>query len=130
MPFFLLILWICWISENVQKWVDALRSGEYKQGRGRLKDNNSYCCLGVLCEVFKEEADLEAGEEAFYSKGDEVCFQTSPPFSINKLLGFKQFDGFGQVTNLFISLNDKDGKSFSEIADYIEEHYEELFNNI
>lgn len=36
-------------------WLEALRSGEYKQGFGQLKfeeDNETkYCCLGVLCDV-------------------------------------------------------------------------------
>ena len=36
------------------KWLEALRSGEYKQGRMKLKNeyNGSYCCLGVLCDVY------------------------------------------------------------------------------
>lgn len=33
------------------KWIAALRSGAYKQGKGRLRRGDSYCCLGVLCEV-------------------------------------------------------------------------------
>lgn len=40
-------------------WVDALESGEYTQGTGMLKysydgDNESYCCLGVLCDVLSK----------------------------------------------------------------------------
>lgn len=42
--------------EIARKWVDALRSGKYQQGKHRLgtvKENGDieYCCLGVLCEV-------------------------------------------------------------------------------
>jgi hypothetical protein len=37
------------------KWIKALRSGEYKQGKGVLRSGTgkdaSYCCLGVLCDV-------------------------------------------------------------------------------
>lgn len=33
------------------KWIEALRSGAYKQGQKQLKKGASYCCLGVLCEV-------------------------------------------------------------------------------
>jgi hypothetical protein len=34
------------------KWVAALRSGEYKQGRSKLRDeHDNYCCLGVLCDL-------------------------------------------------------------------------------
>lgn len=33
------------------KWVAALRSGEYKQGRGQLRIGDRFCCLGVLCDL-------------------------------------------------------------------------------
>ena len=34
------------------KWVAALRSGEYKQGRGALRNAaDEFCCLGVLCDL-------------------------------------------------------------------------------
>lgn len=38
------------------QWVAALRSGEYKQGTGVLRETDesgetTYCCLGVLCEL-------------------------------------------------------------------------------
>lgn len=37
---------------NLLKWVEALESGEYQQGRGALRnDDDTYCCLGVACEV-------------------------------------------------------------------------------
>lgn len=33
------------------KWIDALLSGEFAQGTGRLRRGDSFCCLGVLCEI-------------------------------------------------------------------------------
>lgn len=33
------------------RWVEALRSGEYSQGYGELAIDGRYCCLGVLCEI-------------------------------------------------------------------------------
>lgn len=37
------------------KWVKALKSGEFKQGKNTLKNNGKYCCLGVLCELYRKE---------------------------------------------------------------------------
>lgn len=34
-----------------RQWVDALRSGDYTQGKGYLHQNDTYCCLGVLCDL-------------------------------------------------------------------------------
>lgn len=40
------------MKEDIKKiWVDALRSGEYAQGDGRLYNGEDYCCLGVLCDI-------------------------------------------------------------------------------
>ena len=33
------------------KWLEALRSGKYKQTTGRLQDSKGFCCLGVACDV-------------------------------------------------------------------------------
>lgn len=42
-------------AEVKAQWVAALRSGEYAQTKGRLRDGSGYCCLGVLCEVAVKE---------------------------------------------------------------------------
>lgn len=35
-----------------EEWVTALRSGEYRQGKGFLRNSDDeYCCLGVLCDL-------------------------------------------------------------------------------
>lgn len=40
------------LSEALKaKWIAALRSEKFKQARGKLKDGQAYCCLGVLCKV-------------------------------------------------------------------------------
>ena len=36
---------------NLRKWVEALRSGKYKQTRGALRDGDAFCCLGVACDI-------------------------------------------------------------------------------
>lgn len=57
------------MNEQVKKmWVDALRSGEYKQGQNVLHAFNSvgeerFCCLGVLCDIaVKHNVVARSGE--------------------------------------------------------------------
>ena len=40
-------------KQNLQDWIDALRSGDYIQTRDRLHvtDTCEYCALGVACEI-------------------------------------------------------------------------------
>lgn len=45
-------------AELKAKWIDALWSGAYEQGRGELYLRGRYCCLGVLCVV----ADIDIAE--------------------------------------------------------------------
>lgn len=49
-----------------KKWLKALRSGKYEQGEGVLLYHGKYCCLGVLCDVVKDEMkeDFDFYDEA------------------------------------------------------------------
>lgn len=37
--------------EIKEAWVAALRSGERKQTKGKLRSADGFCCLGVLCDL-------------------------------------------------------------------------------
>lgn len=41
-------------QEDKNKWIEALKSGEYRQGTDGLHIEDSYCCLGVLCDISKK----------------------------------------------------------------------------
>lgn len=54
------------MNENMQKWLEALRSGQYSQTTGKLDSfdeatgAHSYCCLGVACDIaLKAGVDME-----------------------------------------------------------------------
>lgn len=54
------------------KWVAALESGDYKQGRATLFDGDKHCCLGVKAEIdgckFIKERNSFAIEGGYYSQ--------------------------------------------------------------
>ena len=107
------------MNENVKNlWVDALRSGEYSQTKRQLQDDGGYCCLGVLCEV---------GEKA------GIPVNTRPNGKLSGLSltaqgGILDWSGTGQLDqqNTLIRMNDAGGKTFEEIADYIEDIWEQI----
>ena len=46
------------MDKKIKKdWIAALRSGDYGQGVGKLHDaeNNTFCALGVLCDLWRRE---------------------------------------------------------------------------
>jgi hypothetical protein len=104
-----------------QKWVDALRSGEYQQTQKRLRKEDGFCCLGVLCDLYGKENQLE-WEPSIYN--DAYMFQgnvSSLPLSVVEWSGV---EGTNPYINVKISslagLNDA-GCTFEEIADVIGE---------
>jgi hypothetical protein len=118
--------------ELKQKWVTALRSGDYKQGQGKLRyrlehqEEDRFCCLGVLCDVAGvewESVNLRAygGEREIEYRVDnpEGGFSsiTSLPIAISDLAEFE----LGTQDSLIL-LNDTEGKDFEFIADWIEEN--------
>lgn len=59
-------------KDLLQKWVAALRSGNYKQGEEYLCYNGKYCCLGVLVEQ-----DPRCTKEDVMSDTDPTTWTTS-----------------------------------------------------
>lgn len=111
-----------------EKWIKALRSGRYRQGKNTLKEGRYYCCLGVLCTVAgaKWKPNRE-GMEIPFIDGKQVSALDEHYLSTTALRRF----GFRDKRQKLLA-NFNDGhpfgqpaitrKNFKEIADYIEEH--------
>ena len=113
--------------ENIRKWVEALRSGEYQQGTGYLQRDGQFCCLGVACELAGESKvqRLEAGtvDKVIYygESGGEVSARLLPP-ATRLWLGLTDRDVRLSNNPGAATLNDS-GHTFAEIADAIEKEY-------
>jgi len=111
------------------KWLEALRSGEYEQTRGKLKDDKGFCCLGVLCDLHSKETGNEwetlFDVEVYLGIGGilpvRVCsWAELPPSKINPDVYYTNSNGnFFQTT--LAELNDIYKLNFNQIADIIEE---------
>lgn len=117
--------------KQIQKWIDALRSGKYEQAVGMLQNDRGYCCLGVACEIFIPENKKRRNYRGNLVGGmpDD---QVHAPMWLKKInLDFfkraavrtsKDASGYGQRTGL-TNLNDTYVHSFSEIADILQAVY-------
>lgn len=115
-----------------ERWATALESGEYKQGTGGLRDADSdtYCCLGVLCELAVEDGIIERrlrkgfrqSPEWVYGYPGESAFL--PP-EVTKWAGLDQpggrFSGNSPTVNgtELVELNDNQYRDFPYIAQQI-----------
>lgn len=119
-------------QEIKRKWIQALRSGAYKQGKNMLQSSKGeFCSLGVLCDIFvKENPEIEW-------KNHEVCCYLSgrmvkiipvsygaPPYIVGVWAGFDNGIPPKLIYNNYkrslIFLNDTKSLPFFEIADLIE----------
>jgi len=123
------------------EWLAALRSGKYEQGRYRLRTENQYCCLGVLCDILKEKVDGEwvrcvepplGNSENTLDGKEQWCFQVGKqetttggalPKEVAKHVGLPT----DNLTIMYLphfslsDLNDS-GASFDKIAEAIEKN--------
>ena len=99
-------------KELMTRWIEALESGRYRQGRGVLKRTDDsghvrYCCLGVLQKL---EPKLECN-------GWTMLL----PTTVRKNLGCDLEQSY------LVTLNDGDHsnkpQSFKKIAQYLREKY-------
>jgi len=58
-----------------EKWLNALRSGEYLQGKDSLQPApNSFCCLGVLCDIAIKEKAIDNAQWIEADEGNGLKF--------------------------------------------------------
>ena len=115
------------MDEMRKQWIEALRSGDYKQGREYLCKDGNYCCLGVACDLFAEIKEPQLNGTVAFDGAT-----TALPFALVELLGLKSPTGifaetitvmkdghprkFGELT----TLNDIGRQTFEEIANVLE----------
>lgn len=116
-------------QEVKEKWLTALRSGEYTQGKGRLRSlDDKFCCLGVLCDLAVKNEIIDGPVQeghgyAYCAEGDGFGEPYFLPLAVAEWAGFgpeidsPEVNGDGLVT-----LNDDSNFTFEQIAQLIEEH--------
>ena len=121
--------------ENRHKWIAALRSGEYDQGRTVLRSGDAFCCLGVACDISSlgEWGRWKDGAPVYKTKKETHMREL--PLAVQDWLGLRtekgQFvlGGDGEGTISLANLNDT-GFTFEQIADLIEEGQDGLLASI
>lgn len=111
-------------TEMKQKWLEALRSGKYVQAKGGLRYtvvaegedlSFAHCCLGVLCDVVDPTKWQQVGKGNAYMDTSGAPWTGVLPYTLTMELKISR-DDMGDL----ISMNDRYGKNFGEIADWIE----------
>lgn len=99
-------------------WVAALRSGEYKKAKRRLRRGNRFCATGILCDLHSKATGTKWTEDGAYLTSYAV-----PDCSVKQWAGLKDGEltiDIGDELDGVAGHNDN-GRTFAEIADAIEE---------
>lgn len=105
------------------KWVTALRSGAYQQGRKALRTTadgkDSYCCLGVLCDIVAPEGwtayVIDSKDHWQHDDQGDV-----PSGRLLDYIGLRS----RRLMEKLVTMNDTDQASFETIAQWIETNLE------
>jgi hypothetical protein len=101
------------------QWVKALESGKFKRGRGQLRTETGYCCLGVLCKI----TDTNFDDEDYFlpdSLADSARLSREEQDTLSRLN-----DGACMPAGVKAPLGYKEGGkglSFRQIAKYIRQN--------
>lgn len=104
--------------DEFNTWIAALRSGEYKQGTGRLQSETGYCCLGVACKVLIPDDKLKLKDNGFLNGGYPLSQPNTP-----RWLKHINDDFYRKTDGYLDDLNDKGRLTFNDIADLLEAVY-------
>jgi hypothetical protein len=118
-------------QEIKQKWIEALRSGSYSQTKQQLKKENSFCCLGVLCDLYLKENNQDwvtQGNDtgAIVHDEEEYCMPlievTVLPEKVYTWAGLDEENPEVEYAEQIMPISDVNdlGRSFKEIASIIE----------
>lgn len=117
-----------------KRWVEALRSGKYEQGRRILKNvENEYCCLGVLCDLYLIDNNKKWKSKDTIQGTETLCEKErfALPEKVMKWAGLS-FTGCDDKevviskksqTYTLAYANDTEKYSFEKIADIIETEF-------
>lgn len=110
-----------------RRWVEALRSGEYKQGQGALKCEGQFCCLGVLCDLHAKETSTGWVDYIDNVYNSEYFDQESVlPDQVMEWAGIHESDPVittGEYSSSCIThYNDEERYDFTQLADLIEQY--------
>ena len=117
------------------KWLAALRSGQYEQTEGVLRNGDGFCCLGVLCDIYAQETGVEWHKPGWVGFSMHSATSVLPdavrewadlPHEHGGYVAVTKSYDDGEETTVYhtpslTELNDQWQYDFRQIADVIEE---------
>ena len=102
------------VREFYQKWIAALRSGNYAQGFCKLRSKDDcFCVLGVACDVINPKGWVLVSERLYGFRFNGSVYGGFLPQRFH--------DEIGVCDRAMMYLNDAGRLTFEQLADRVEE---------
>lgn len=99
------------------KWIKALESGKYQKGFFALRKSDTFCCLGVLCDLH-DSTKWGRQMNRFYYSVDNYLSSTSLPYPL-----YKQYEITYDEINDLMKINDeRSSVTFEPVIEYIKKN--------
>lgn len=112
-------------KEDIKRWQDDLRSGNYTQARGSWGDltENNYCCLSVLNDVTLQRGTIRTNFKSMTSPQLAERYRNKQKMlsDVNETFPFLATN-YESPADHFMELNDTHQLSFNQIADKLDEY--------
>ena len=116
-------------KQEFEIWIEALESGEYKQGLCYLNSDDKFCCLGVLADTMGVKwEEYESARRDFRSESEKIyeilCFEKKDETHVCSVpQSWIDLD----LQSELMELNDEEYFNFNEIAEHLRENKENFF---
>lgn len=113
--------------EKRELWKVALLSGEYTQGQNALRrSDGSFCCLGVLCDLYRKETGKGEWVEDLGNKYFAFCQANTPDEAGELPLTVREWAGITgnrrvrvESTGTTLAWENDRGMTFAEIVELL-----------
>lgn len=102
-------------TEYKERLLAALKSGKYQHAKEFLRTSEGYCCLGVLCDITKDEFNGKwKGDYTFTCDGTDRA-RSYLPDAIANAVWLSDDD-----LDLLMDLNDRSREGFGPVIELLE----------
>lgn len=131
------------MNKYAKRWIEELRSGKHRQGKGYLQRIRRFhgelktyrCCLGVACEIYRQETGLGRWVQhpvtktiSLFVLDDGSESDITLPNQVREFFGLHVLTGeVGKFQGTSLAQMNDQGRKFPTIAKAIEEHEGILF---
>lgn len=106
-------------NDFIKRWIRWLRETDFEQTDGELREDDSFCCLGIACHYstkMKRKKRFEADKIHYqFTETNDEHYGYLPA-------DFRRWVGLTYDEELELMEMNDEGKSFDEIADWLEEN--------